>query len=76
MYYSLADKDFTLEGFSFAPWLIKVSRPDYVYDVIDTITGKTIISGYESYSSVAVPGSAIYVYALNADGGIDIYTVK
>ena len=76
MYYSLADKDFTLEGSSLAPWLVQVTKPSYIYDVADAISGKTIISGYERYSYVAVPGSVIYVYALKADGGLDIYTVK
>lgn len=76
MYYSLADKDFTLEGSSLAPWLVQVTKPNYIYDVADAISGKTIISGYERYSYVAVPGSVIYVYAQKADGGIDIYTVK
>lgn len=76
MYYSLADKDFTLEGSSFAPWLVQVTKPNYIYDIADFISGKTIISGYERYSYVAIPGSCIYVYALKADGGLDIYTVK
>lgn len=76
MYYSLADKDFTLEGYSFAPWLVQVEKPNYIYDVADFISGQTIISGYERYSYVAVPGSVMYVYALKADGGLDIYTVK
>lgn len=76
LYYSLADKDFTLEGSALAPWLIQVTKPNYTYDVADAISGKTIISGYENYSYVNVPGSVIYVYATKADGGIDIYAVK
>ena len=76
MYYSLKDSDFTLEGASFAPWLIQVSKPDFTYDVADAISGKTIIRDYERYSYAAVPGSVIYVYALKADGGVDVYSVK
>ena len=76
MYYSLAEKDFTLEGSSLAPWLVQVTKPNYIYDIADAISGKTIISGYQDYAYVAVPGSMIYVYAQKADGGIDIYTVK
>ena len=65
-----------VEGSSLAPWLVQVTKPNYIYDIADAISGKTIISGYQDYAYVAVPGSMIYVYAQKADGGIDIYTVK
>lgn len=76
MYYSLADKDFTIEGSSFAPWLVKVVETNNLYSVVDTISGEKIISGYKNYYYVAVPGSVTYVYAAKADGGIDVYKVK
>lgn len=76
MYYSLADKDFTLEGYSLAPWLIRVTRPNYVYDVADAISGQTIINGYQRYLCIAVPGAPMYVYAYKGNGGVDIYIVK
>lgn len=77
MYYSLSDKDFTLEAEgAYAPWIVKVSGNEHCYDLADAISGKTIISGYDAYNSVTVPGEAIYVYAEKADGGYDIYTVK
>lgn len=76
MYYSFADKDFTLKGSSVDNWLVKVLNSDGNYDVVDTISGKTVISDCSVSSSVTVPGSAIYVYTKNADGGYDIYAVK
>ncbi len=76
MYYSLADKDFTIEGYSLAPWLVKIAETNNLYGVVDTISGEKIISGYKNYYSVAVPGSVMYVYAVKADGGIDVYKVK
>lgn len=75
MYYSFADKDFVIEGSSCAPWLVSVSRPNRIYDMVDVISGKSIISGYNSYSNVVTSDGTIYVYALKAGGGHDIYTV-
>lgn len=75
MYYSFKDKDFTIQGTSFAPWLVRVEKPDYFYDIVDTVSGKTIISGYKRYSYVT-SGSDIYVYAQNEDGSTDIYNIK
>ena len=75
-YYSLADKDYTIEGNAIGPWLVKVSGANNTKDIVDTISGKTIISGYTDYNCVAVPGSAIYVFAAKAGGGMDVYAVK
>ncbi len=76
MYYSFADKDFTLEGASDAPWLVKVQNSDGLFNIVDSISGETIISGYSDYTYVSIPNSSIYVYAKKNDGGIDIYKVK
>lgn len=78
MYYSFADKDFTLEAKDYggAPWLVEVAKPNFIYDLADTISGKTIINGYKGYKYINVPDEAIYVYAKKADGGYDIYVVK
>lgn len=76
MYYCLADQDFTLDGYAVAPWLVRVSGANSTYGVADTISGETIISGYKQYFCVTVPGSAMYVYAQKADGGLDIYAVQ
>lgn len=73
-YYSFADKDFTLKGSDVAPWLVE-SKGD-TNSIVDTLSGKTIIEGYEAYDFAPVSGSAIYVYATTKDGGIDIYLVK
>jgi len=76
--YCLKDKDFTISGFSFAPWLAKVEGDDYKYDIVDTISGETIISGYSYYSYDFVYSDdepVIYVYARTGND-IDIYAVK
>lgn len=73
-YYSFADKDFTINGSYLGSWLVKISVGNMLYDVVDTFSGKTIISGYTNYNVVTSPGCT-YVYAIK-DGITDIYTVK
>lgn len=73
-FYSIADKDYTIKGRVFDRWLVKVDKPDYVYDLVDTISGKAIISGYESFSAVDVD-NCMYIYA-KKDGAYDVYLVK
>ena len=76
LFYSFAEKDFTLNGLSFAYWLLEVDAPNATYDVVDVISGKTIISGYKDYYSICDEQSCIYVYALNPNDGFDIYKVR
>lgn len=73
-YYCIADKDYTIVGSDFDRWLVRVTQPDYTYDLVDTISGETIIRGYSSYTSVDVDG-CLYVYA-KKEGVYDIYLVK
>ena len=77
-FYSFKDKDFTIQGeyASFAAsWIVKISK-DNKDELVDTITGETILSGYEYYSFVENENNTLYVYAKNSDGTVDIYTVK
>lgn len=74
MFYSIADQDYTIKGRSYDRWLVKVDAADYCYDLVDTISGKTIISGYENYTTVSVDG-CMYIYA-KKNGAYDIYLVK
>ncbi len=77
IYYSFADKDFTVRGEDVSPWLIRTqTEGSETSSILDNLSGKTIIEGYTDYAFTEIPGSAIYVYATRQDGGIDIYTVK
>ncbi len=67
MIYSFGQKDCTIEGYSFAPWLAKVSGEGYSYDVVDTLSGEKIITGYFNYDYVADPDSGYYVYGKNSE---------
>lgn len=76
-YYCHADKDYTIPGYSFAPWLVRTDNPtneQLLYDVVDTITGNKLLEGYESYSYSETDGTALYVYA-KYDGGTDVYLI-
>ncbi len=72
--YSHADKDYTIKGYSFAPWVAKVSEPNYLYSLVDTMTGKKLLEGYKGYTHTKLNDIAYYVYA-KYDGGADIYLV-
>lgn len=58
------------------PCLVKVAKANSIYDIVDTVSGKTIISGYKGYWETHSSDSAVYVYAERADGGYDVYAVK
>lgn len=73
-YYSHKDKDFTIEGYSFAPWVVKTPNANSMYDLVDTMTGKTILEGYNNYSKIPYGTNAYYVYA-KYNGGTDVYLI-
>ncbi len=73
-FFSHKDKDYTIKGYSFAPWLVKTNNANYTYDVVDTISGNTIFEGYEGYTYHRVEKKALYVYA-RYNGGTDIYQI-
>lgn len=72
--YSYKDKDYTIKGSNFAPWIAKTSSSNYLYDLVDTMTGKKLLEGYKGYSSISRNSLAYYVYA-KYEGGADVYLV-
>ncbi len=73
-FYSHKDQDYTIEGYSFAPWIVRTPSQNGRYDLVDTMTGKTLLEGYESYSYTARNAFAYYVYA-KYEGGADVYLI-
>lgn len=73
-YYSYKDKDYTIKGSHFAPWIVKTDNTNSLYDLVDTMTGKKLMEGYKSYDSISRNSLAYYVYA-KYDGGADVYLV-
>lgn len=74
MFYSYKDKDYTIGGNTFAPWLVKQTDKYNRDNIVSTISGETILEGYNSYTHTTVRGTAYYVYA-KYDGGTDIYLI-
>lgn len=73
-YYSYKDKDYTIKGYHFAPWIVKTSNDNHLYDLVDTMTGKKLLEGYSNYESISRNSLAYYVYA-KYNGGADVYLV-
>ena len=78
LYYNFATKEFDLDAVNVdGQWFVKVEQAEgTAYDLMDTISGKAVISGYERYSFYEEPGLAVYVYAEKDEGGFDVYTVR
>lgn len=82
-YYSHKDKDYTINGYVFAPWLVKTPVANGFYNVVDTLSGEVLFEGYSNYDyynekkedgeSSAGP-TAYYIYA-KYNGGADVYLV-
>ncbi|MBQ8731596.1 MAG: OmpA family protein [Oscillospiraceae bacterium] len=72
--YSHADKDFTIKGYGFAPWLAKDINDDGLYRIVDTISGKTLLEGYKKFDYSTFDGTKLYVYAYY-DGGADAFII-
>ena len=73
-YYSYKDKDYTIKGSHFAPWIVQTENANSLYDLVDTMTGKKLLEGYSSYESISRNSLAYYVYA-KYSGGADVYLV-
>ncbi len=73
--YSYKDKDFTLEGDNLSSWTAQTANGDGTYRVIDTISGKELMTGYRRYDAVVANGKQ-YICAYNNTNSIDIYVVK
>lgn len=77
--YSLIDMDYTIYGDRFSYFTAQAENADgynSIYDIVDTISGKTLIEGYSNYLDSEPIDNAYYVYAINADGLIDIYVIS
>lgn len=76
LYYSFKDNDYTIAGYSMAPWLVEVESANFIYYLVNTLTGETIIDGYGDYKYVLSTDGQMYIYAEQADNEYDIYIVE
>lgn len=75
-YYSFKDNDYTLKGSSYGPWVVETRNDDNTANLIDTISGETLVSGYEDFSSGVAEGSRFYAFGKNDDGTVDVYHIQ
>ncbi len=75
VYYCLKDKDYTINGYSLGKWIVKSNTEEYKYNLIDTISGETLIKDYTEYTYAYSDGTD-YVCAKKDDKTYDIYAVK
>ncbi len=72
MYYCHAENDFTIAGEESSKWLVKNGS-----EIIDTVTGETLISGYPDYIFSPYDDNTVYVYAVkDRDYVYDVYVVN
>ncbi len=78
LFYSHAAQDFVLEGSSMvAPFLItSPSNEDQTRDLIDTISGKVLISNYKNYEAKGYIDGALCLLASNDSNTYDVYLIK
>lgn len=72
----LKDNAFSVKGTSVAPWLVKTVNEDGTYNLIETISGKTLLSNCVGLSVAVADGTILYVYTQNAEGVYEIYRVR
>jgi len=72
---SLKDGSFSIHGVALAPWLVRVEGEEGTFDLVDTISGETILSGYTGYTVSDPACGMLYVYASNAEGECDIFRI-
>ncbi len=74
-YYSWKDKDFTISGSPIGGGLV-VTRATDNKDLIDTVTGETVLTGYDDYEIYGNFVDGYYIYAKISYQEYDIYRVE
>lgn len=75
-YYSHKDNGFTIIGKGYSlPFMVK-SPSGASCNLVSSITGETLITGYDDYTYAGSFSDTLYVYAKKADGTYDVYTVR
>lgn len=75
-YYSFKDKDFTVSGNSVTSWYIESNYTDGVYDLVNVMTGETVLSGYSGYSYGEDENGGRYICARKSGEGFDIFVLE
>ena len=63
LFYSFAEEDFIYEGYSVGYGYVSVRREDGTEDLINTLTGETVMSGFEGYTVDEGSDGKLYFFA-------------
>lgn len=72
MYYCHKTQSFDIKGYSMSPWVIKVPGANNTYELVDSMTGDTLLSGYSNYSYNVRNPETYYIYAKH-NRGTDVF---
>lgn len=72
----IKDGSYTLKGTSVAPWLVRTTNEDGTFNLVETVSGTTLLSNYTSITVGTAGGTMLYVYTQNADGVVEIHRVS
>lgn len=72
LYYCHKTQSYDINGYSVSSWLVRVEGANYTYELVDTMTGDTLLSGYKNYSYNARNPQTYYIYARHSTGA-DVY---
>ncbi|MBQ8248884.1 MAG: hypothetical protein IJY93_03245 [Clostridia bacterium] len=76
-YFCLADGDFAIEAINYRGcWMLEAYGINDTREIIDTISGKTLIEGYDRYTFSELCDGGYYIFAETESGAYDIYFVK
>lgn len=75
-HYCWKDDDFTIKGRAIYGALVISEGEKQTKDLIDTVTGDTILSGYDDYDIVGDLSTGLYVYAQKNYSEYDVYLLN
>ena len=78
-FYSFKDGDYTLtskDGTFYTHWLVQTSNNGGSYNLVDSLTGETLLAGYDSYSVHDADGKRYVVAVLNSNNTWDVFRLN
>lgn len=75
-HFIVKDGSYELKGVAVAPWLVRTTNEDGTYNLVETVSGQTLLSNYTSITVGTAGGTMLYVYTQNAEGLVEIHRVS
>ena len=76
-FFNWKDRDFTIpNALSLGEGFVQTTQENSTRSLVDTVTGETLLSGYKNYAVGGNADDGLYVYAVMADGNVEIYKMN